>query len=274
MTGITNGLIGHTLMSGGLVLTETLHEPRMRLRLHDHERPNLNIVIDGYQDEEVGRVGFSCHSFSTLLKPAGARHSNRYGSRQTRCLIIEFTPRFIEGNDHVLALAEVRYDYSPGSRILARRIWSEFCRIDSAAPLIIEGSVLQLLGTQLRTQVSDPMPRWLERCRETLEGTLQHPPSISELAQQLGIDRSYLTKQFTRRYGIPPGIYVRHRRVERAGELLRNTEKPLSEIALDLGFYDQSHFSRAFAAEVGYPPLEFRRTYKQQKSKNNTSLQD
>ena len=184
-------------------------------------------------------------------------------------------PQFIECNDHVQALAEVRYACSPGSRILANRIWSEFCIIDSAAPLIIEGLVLQLLGTQLRTQqVSCPMPRWLERCREALESSLQHPPSISELAQQVGIDRSYLTKQFTRRYGIPPGVYVRHRRVERAGELLRNTEKPISEIALELGFYDQSHFSRAFAAQVGCPPLRFRRTCKQQKSKKNTSLQD
>jgi hypothetical protein len=134
MTGITNGLIGHTVRSGGLVLTETLHEPRMRLRLHDHERPNMNIVIDGYQDEEVGRVGFSCRRFSSLLKPSGARHSNRYGSQKTRCLIIEFMPQFIECNDHVQSLAEVRYAFSPGSRILANRIWSEFCTIDSAAP--------------------------------------------------------------------------------------------------------------------------------------------
>jgi len=147
--------------------------------------------------------------------------------------------------------------------------------LDSAAPLIIEGLVLELLGLKARAKrLSGTVPRWLERCREILEGNLRHPASISELSQQLGIDRSHLTKEFRQRYGLPPGAYVRHKRLALARELLRTTHKPISEVAQELGFYDQSHFSRLFSAETGTTPLEFRRCSAPQNSLIHTPVQD
>jgi AraC family transcriptional regulator len=275
MAGITSGLIDRTLRVGDCVLTATRHQPLFQLKPHDHEHPNINIVAEGHLEETVERTAFSCRGFSSMLKPAGAKHSNRYGSKETHCLIVEFMPQFVMGRQHGRALSEVRYSESPGSRTLASRIWSEFCTLDSAAPLIIEGLVLELLGLKDRaTRLSGTVPRWLERCREILESNLRHPASISELSQLLGIDRSHLTKEFKRRYGLPPGAYVRHKRLALARELLRTTHKPISEVAQELGFYDQSHFSRLFAAETGTTPLEFRRCSAPQKSLIHTPVQD
>jgi AraC-like DNA-binding protein len=275
MSGITSGLIDRTLRVGDCVLTATRHQPLFQLKPHDHEHANINIVADGYLEETVERMDFSCRKFSSVLKPAGARHSNRYGSKETHCVIIEFMPQFAMAHEHSRALSEVKYSDSPGSRTLARRIWNEFFTLDSAAPLIIEGMILELLGWKARAKrLSGAIPVWLERCREILESNLRHAASISELSQQLGIDRSHLTKEFRRRYGLPPGAYVRHKRLALARELLRTTHKPISEVAQELGFYDQSHFSRLFAAETGTTPLEFRRCSAPQKSLIHTPVQD
>jgi AraC family transcriptional regulator len=265
MAGITNGIINRTLRIADLVLTETLHQPLLRLRSHDHEHANINIVVDGYLDETVERSTFACSGFSSLLKPESARHSNRYGSKQTHCLIIEFMPRFGECDEHRQALAEVKHASSAGSRSLARQIWSEFSAQDPATSLVVEGLVIQLLGMQFRSRKSsNTIPIWLQRCRDLLEDDSQPPRSISQLSRQLGVDRSHLTERFAAHFGMSPGAYLRRRRIERARELLRTTDKPLCEVAVELGFYDQSHLGRVFTAQTGCTPAEFRRICRRQ----------
>ena len=275
MAAITNGIIKRNLRIADFVLTETYHEALTCLRTHDHEHANINIPIEGYLDETVERSSYRCDSFSSLLKPAGAKHSNRYGRKQTRCLIVEFLPQFAEHDAHRNALSEIKHASSPESRNVAKQTWTEFCVQDSAAALMIEGLIIEFLARQLRSrQVSIPMPRWLKQCREILEANLHEPPSITELSLRLGVDRAYLTKQLTNCFGMPPGSYLRRRRIERAQELLRTTNRPLCDVAVETGFYDQSHFSRVFAAQTGCTPLEFRRAYRPQTSHNSTSLQD
>ncbi len=275
MAGITNGTINRQIQIADLLLTETYHQPRLRLRTHDHEHANINMVIDGYLDETVEGSSYSCGRFSALVKPAGAKHSNYYGSKQTHCLIVEFMPEFIEDNTHHQAFEEIRHACSPESRNLSKQLWTEFCAQDSAAPLMIEGLVIQLLAMQTRfKQRSRGAPRWLEQCREILESTAEPPPSISEISRYLEIDRAHLTKQFAKHYGMPPGAYLRRLRIERAQVLLCSTSKSLCDVAAETGFYDQSHFSRVFTAQTGGTPLEFRRLHRPQTSHNLTSVQD
>ncbi len=54
--------------------------------------------------------------------------------------------------------------------------------------------------------------------------------------------------------GMPPHSYILQRRLEQAQQMLRTTKLPLSEIALSLGFSDQSHLARHFRRMTGLPP--------------------
>jgi transcriptional regulator GlxA family with amidase domain len=56
-----------------------------------------------------------------------------------------------------------------------------------------------------------------------------------------------------------PHGYLMRRRLERTMELLAGTDLPLSEIALALGFSDQSHCARRFRQHLGISPREYRR---------------
>ena len=53
--------------------------------------------------------------------------------------------------------------------------------------------------------------------------------------------------------------YILEQKVERAKELLRSSEEPLSTVAERLGFSSQSHFCRVFKEQVGLTPARFRR---------------
>ena len=70
----------------------------------------------------------------------------------------------------------------------------------------------------------------------------------------------HLSRRFRARYGLPPYMYLELVRVNRAREMLRRGE-PISRVAFDTGFSDQSHLTRRFKRVVGVPPGQYAKTY-------------
>jgi AraC-like DNA-binding protein len=91
----------------------------------------------------------------------------------------------------------------------------------------------------------------------------RHPDaalSLGHLARKAGLSPYYFLRTFEQLTGITPHQYVRRARLrEAASRLVAETEKVL-DVALDCGFGDVSNFNRAFRAEFGLSPREFRRT--------------
>ncbi|MBO4534747.1 MAG: helix-turn-helix domain-containing protein, partial [Clostridia bacterium] len=88
---------------------------------------------------------------------------------------------------------------------------------------------------------------------------LEGPVKVEEIARELGVSRPYLSAQFARDTGKSLTDYILEQKVERARELLRSSEEPLSTVAERLGFSSQSHFCRVFKEQVGLTPARFRR---------------
>jgi AraC-like DNA-binding protein len=78
------------------------------------------------------------------------------------------------------------------------------------------------------------------------------------LAGVAGLSRYHFLRAFRREVGVTPHAYLTHRRIAAAKLFLAGAE-PLSEVALACGFYDQSHFSRAFKGCTGLTPGQYRR---------------
>lgn len=79
-----------------------------------------------------------------------------------------------------------------------------------------------------------------------------------DLAAAAKLNCGYFCQAFKDSFGSPPHAYIVHRRVERAKSLLEGTDMALSQIALDCGFSDQSHFSRIFRSIAGENPRLWR----------------
>lgn len=112
----------------------------------------------------------------------------------------------------------------------------------------------------------DPLPRapgclapgLLARLKEHIETNIDCSLSILELANLAGLSLSHFARSFRRSVGLPPHSYVKQRRVARARQMLAATDLPVAEIALVLGFSDQSHFTRRFREVTGVPPGAYR----------------
>ena len=85
---------------------------------------------------------------------------------------------------------------------------------------------------------------------------------MGEVARDAGVHPVHLARTFRRFFGCTPAEYLRSRRVEQAALLVRVTQRPLAEIALECGFFDQSHLTRAFARVLGVSPAAYRRRYR------------
>jgi AraC family transcriptional regulator len=83
---------------------------------------------------------------------------------------------------------------------------------------------------------------------------------IKDLAASLHMSVGHFCRAFKRTFGMPAGIWIRHRRIELAQGLMLTTGASLSEIALSCGMSDQSHFTRSFRSIVGETPSSWRQT--------------
>jgi AraC family chemosensory pili system transcriptional regulator ChpD len=85
------------------------------------------------------------------------------------------------------------------------------------------------------------------------------PPSVSELAAFVGLTPVRLVRAFTRAYRLPPHQWLNVQRLKQARRALRESADDLAGLAIDLGFADQAHFTRRFAAMYGVTPAVYAR---------------
>jgi transcriptional regulator GlxA family with amidase domain len=82
--------------------------------------------------------------------------------------------------------------------------------------------------------------------------------NLTMLSALAGVSMHHFAREFKRSAGVTPHHYLTQKRVERAQEMLAQTDLALSEIAYATGFADQSHLARHFRHMVGTTPREFR----------------
>jgi len=98
----------------------------------------------------------------------------------------------------------------------------------------------------------------MRRVREYMEVHSGESIDLSMLAGVAGLSVHHFARQFKQSIGVTPHHYLTQKRVERAQEMLAQTDLSLSEIAYAAGFSDQSHLARHFRHMLGTTPREFR----------------
>ena len=105
-----------------------------------------------------------------------------------------------------------------------------------------------------------PLAGWkMRRVIEFIEDNLEGDLSLGAMAGEVDISPLYLARAFKAAVGQSPHQYVLARRIERAKELLRNTDLPVVDVALSSGFSSQSHLSHWFIRQIGVSPAVYRR---------------
>jgi AraC family transcriptional regulator len=137
----------------------------------------------------------------------------------------------------------------PGERLLTSSLAHEML---SHALL---GQVGKRQGLRLKGGLAAHLRRQLV---EFIEAHLADPLTLGQLAGMCALSEYHFARMFRESFGLPPHQYLLARRMEQARRLLRQTERPLGDVALACGFASASHFSNRFRQVMGATPGEYR----------------
>src|ERR1700722_3562955 len=189
---------------------------------------------------------------------------------------IETGPKQPGNDNYVLSNAPARSD--PGVDQLAPAfVWGE----DLSGPFghnYSEGIALAIIARVLGRcldrdsmaggQGASSLPKWrLKRALEYIEAHLGDCIGLSEMAAATGLSRMHFAAQFRAATGMRPHEYLLRRRTEHAQTLLSTSGLPLVEIAFEVGFKSQSHFTAVFTRFAGETPGSWR-----QRTRTSVSL--
>jgi AraC family transcriptional regulator len=215
------------------------------------------IVLDGALQKRFDSSTWSLPRNALATLPEGAGHSTEFGSRTTHVLTIY--PRTESAALLFTRFLRDRHQLSaPAAAALARRVACELQAPDRSSELAAEGLVLQLLALGERER-SDAArgSAWLSTVVELLHERTPQAPTLTELAAEAGVHPGHLARAFRRALGTTVCEYSRSLRLEWAAARLEG-EGSLAEIAVEAGFADQSHFTRAFRRGTGLTPGRYR----------------
>jgi AraC-like DNA-binding protein/quercetin dioxygenase-like cupin family protein len=245
------GRIGRLQLSG-FTVSEFLLTSRYRSTPHRHEKPGLVLPLGGALTLAGSFGARTIHPGEMLSLPAGVAHSE-HTAGAAACLLLE--PAASE-QSHVLD--RVRIARHPGLLEATRRL-SISLRCASESSWKPEYEALELLA--FADSASDRGPAgkaksasWVRRAAERLREEYYRPPSLANLAEEAGVSREHLSREFRHRMGLTIGGYLRRQQVLAAVRLLQESGLSISQVALATGFTDQSHLCRRLRRCLGATP--------------------
>jgi len=238
----------------------------------------MNLRYEGVQRDRPLAVG------SVVVMPAGSASLWHWrGSKDSLHIYLEpsviarVATTSFELDSARLVVPPVDALMIPGLRAAMLAVNAELTAGGIGGPLLVE-SLANVLAIHLIRHFLGPrrligrsdgvLPRRkfhsvVEYIMENLEGNL----TLEQMASVVHISPYHFARQFKATTGLPPHQYVITRRVERAQQLLRPCgDLSLGEIALRVGFSDQSQFCFHFKRAVGVTPGQFRTSQESRKS--------
>lgn len=244
-----------------VTLKEVVDRAEDEVPRHTHEDAHFLLITGGLYITSARNVSQPCSSSTLIFNPRGTTHRDRFHTRGARFLTVSIKsdalacpPGSADLIDHPVGFIGGEVSW------LGLKLYREFRKPDEFSAVVLEGLALELMGRALRScrRPEASPPRTLRLAHQLIHDRFGEPLTVAEIARSVGSHPVYLVRAFREHYGVTVGEYLRRLRVEFACRQMSGTDAPLSRIAADAGFYDQSHFTRTFKRLTGMTPTEYR----------------
>jgi AraC-like DNA-binding protein len=112
------------------------------------------------------------------------------------------------------------------------------------------------LAKQQYSKLNISQLKKINLAQEILLSDLENPPSLTELANRIGINTNKLKIEFKAQFGVPVFKYLQNERLKKAYNLIKNERKTIQEAAWAVGYDSLGSFSNAFEKKFGYRPSQ------------------
>lgn len=143
--------------------------------------------------------------------------------------------------------------------------WARYLQNEKHTDNPIENLLLDVYKKLLKQKSgAKKIPPWAKELREIIQDHLDTNLTLTlkQVSQSLQVHPTYLSREFSKYFdNLSFGDYIRKLRIEKAVQLLAQSNHSLAEIAYLTGFSDQSHFNRIFKQYMGKNPSSYRKTF-------------
>jgi AraC family transcriptional regulator len=219
------------------------------------------LTLAGGYVERHGARAVEYGEDSVAFHPPGEEHAVAIGAAEVRCLNVGIPASFV--HDIHETGAHPSFARAVGGPLvwLAHRVHDETRNWCPSSHVTVEAVIVEMLGVASATGLP-PLdrlpPRWLAEAEDILRHEYRSTVTVSGLASRVGVHPVHLSRSWRRYRRCSVGDAVRRLRIDEARRRLISRE-PLADIALDLGFADQAHFTRTFRRATGLTPRAWRR---------------
>jgi AraC family transcriptional regulator len=253
-----------------------IHQPH----LGQHIDPHIKIAIpfegaafeamwqtrSGQQKQQQVRSGHVC------ILPANLPHEVKV-ERKYESIVINFKSEFVDRIAHELTGKNVEIvEQWAAKDPLIKQLGIDLRREFHHQPprnLYVESAIQVLANHLVRNYSSNPVaiedltakltPKQLQQAIDYIHDRFAEDITLSELADEVKMSQYRFARAFKQSTGMPPHQYLLSQRIDRAKQLLANTQLSISDISYQLGFASQSHFTATFRRFTTVTPNQYRK---------------
>ncbi len=216
--------------------------------LHYFEDPVLERRTAGKKKIQAVVIRFPSEKIAALLGP-----SHEPGPQRVFAKSID-QGRFFHSQTMNFTVKSVLHQmYACPHRGLVKQIFLESKAMELVAYTLEQAFDTALPGSPIREDERDR----IVAARDILVSRLKFPPSLTDLARQVDMSHTRLTRGFKKVFGCTVFAYLRKERLAYAGMLLSENRLNITEAAFEAGFCSSSHFAQAFRKQFGISPSQF-----------------
>ncbi|HKX10613.1 MAG TPA: AraC family transcriptional regulator [Stellaceae bacterium] len=248
-----------------------MHAARMSLsirsydgldRVHAHDFHQIVLPVIGAMKSRVGEATGAIADRSGAMIVSGTPHEG-YVLGENRFVVFE-VPRKSLLPESVVACAAREPFFAIDEPLdhLARYVSGEASAGTLDGTLAHHASALlaDSIGRRFAGRANRTPP--IARALEIIAARYAEPLTVAEIARAAGMGLSRFHEQFRSEIGLTPAEQLAATRLDHAEDLLRETRLPIAEIALEVGFSDQTALTRCFRRRRGVTPAALRRGFR------------
>jgi AraC family transcriptional regulator len=230
----------------------------------------LETQTEGWRGQRVSRE--SAQPLSVI--PAGVAARGRGdGMRFVRHLVLQFEPaalaRMMDDQVDLTNALRPRPMFLDSGIMRLAELFAEECETDQSHSRLYGDNLSMALLLAL-SRLTEPRssqsirhgqlaPWQLRRVTDYLTAHLAEDIPLQTLSDLVKLSRSYFSRAFKLSTGLAPHQWLLQARIGKAKQLLLETDRALAQVAIDVGFADQAHFTRTFRREAGESPGAWQR---------------
>lgn len=142
--------------------------------------------------------------------------------------------------------------------VIKNKTYEERLRLKGLLYIFL-AELVKIKGFKQRNTLNNISEIYLTQAVDYIEKNYSNGIGVEDIANYLGIDRSYFTRLFTKEAGYTPRHYLTEFRIKKSLHLLSNTMLTVADIARSVGYNDGFSFSKAFKRITNQTPTEYRK---------------